>query len=95
MQLEDLRKKREAIVQLAALHGVENIRVFGSVIRGEYQTGSDIDLLVSVRKGTGLLKLVALENKLADMLSAPVDIVSEKGLSPHLAGHITESAVPL
>lgn len=62
MQIEELRSSYgKAIMELAARYGVENVRVFGSVARGEAKEDSDIDLLVHLQEGTSLLKLAAFD----------------------------------
>lgn len=73
---------RDELVALAAEHGLTNVRVFGSVQRGEDGPGSDIDLLVTVRPHTGLLTIAAFARKAEELLGVPVDVVSEGGLRP-------------
>ena len=80
---------------IAATYGVRNIRVFGSVARGTMRSGSDIDLLVDLPDGIGLFALARLENELADLLDAPVDVVPAARLRAHLATQVLEEAVPL
>jgi uncharacterized protein len=79
-------------VRYAANHGARNVRVFGSIARGEAGT-SDIDLLVEVEPG--LLDLVGLWQDLEDLLGGQVDVLSDCGLSSHLRDQITAEAVPL
>lgn len=95
MNLMQLHRQREAIQHIAGRYGVENIRVFGSVARNEATPRSDVDLLVRVHKGTGLLKVVALEHALQEALGYKVQIISENGLSPLLRERILREAVLL
>jgi predicted nucleotidyltransferase/DNA-binding XRE family transcriptional regulator len=77
-----LRAHRDELVTLAEHYGLTNVRVFGSVQRGDDGPGSDIDLLVSVRPRTGLLTIAAFAREAEELLGAPVDVVSEGGLRP-------------
>lgn len=86
---------RQQILELAARHGAENVRVFGSIARGEGGQDSDLDLLVTLHPGRSLLDLSALKLELEDLIRRPVDLVSERGLSPYLKQQILAEAVPL
>ena len=63
---EHLRTKREEILEMAAKYGVHNVRVFGSVARGEADSASDVDLLVEMESGRSLLDLGGLLMELQD-----------------------------
>ncbi len=93
--LEALRHRRADIARLATAHGATEIRVFGSVARGEAGPSSDVDVLVQFAPGRSLLDLVGFEQDLAELLGCPVDVVSEGGISPHLEARILSEAVPL
>ncbi len=71
---ELLKQKRDAVIALAAKHGAQNPRIFGSVARGESGPDSDIDLLVKMEEGRGLLDLSALVPDLRDLLGVGVDV---------------------
>lgn len=75
-----LEEKRGAVMALAARHGAHDVRVFGSVARGEPTPESDIDLLVKMEEGRSLLDLSALVLDLRGLLGIRVDVVSEDGL---------------
>ncbi|MDI9633236.1 MAG: nucleotidyltransferase family protein [Methanolinea sp.] len=77
---ELVRKKRDDILKLAALHGARNVRLFGSAGRGEDRGGSDIDLLVEFEPGRSLLDHVALVQDLEELLGCHVDVVTEGSL---------------
>ena len=90
-----LQKQRAQILQLAARHGAQRVRIFGSVIRGTATEGSDIDLLVAFEPDRSLLDLIGFKQDLQELLSRPVDVVSEGGLSPYLKDRILHEAKPL
>lgn len=92
---ELLREKRRDILAVAAKHGAQHIRVFGSATRGETGPASDIDLLVSMAEDRSLLDLSALRLELQDLLGVPVDVVSEDGLYWLLRRKILKEARPL
>jgi predicted nucleotidyltransferase len=91
---ELLGDKRKQILELADKYGVYNVRVFGSVARGEARPDSDVDFLVSVRRGVGLGYLT-LWNELEDLLAREVDLVSEAALRESLRERVLNEAVPL
>ena len=90
-----LDAQRDAILSLAARHGARNVRVFGSVARGDPRPDSDLDLLVDLEAGRTLLDHVALRQDLAQLLGRPVDVVVEGGISPYLCERILAEARPL
>ena len=90
-----LRAQRETIIRIAASHGARNIRVFGSVSRGEETGQSDIDFLVDFDPGRSLLDHVALIQDLESLLHCRVDVVTEPGLHWYVKDRITREAVPL
>ena len=96
MKLTDLlRLKKKEIQQIARQHGARNLRVFGSVARGEAAEGSDLDLLVEMEPGRSLLNLVAIKQDLEDMLGCKVDVVTEAAVSPYLRERVLKEAVSL
>lgn len=90
-----LKTKRNDILRLAAQHGAHNVRVFGSVARGEASPTSDIDLLAKMDPGRSLLDLIELSQELESILHRNVDILTDAGLSPYLEQCIHAEAVPL
>ncbi len=86
---------REEILGVARRHGAIAVRLFGSRARGEARGASDLDLLVSLDEGTSLLDLVAMKQEIEELLGCPVDVVSERALSPHLRERILAEAAPL
>ncbi|OQX00172.1 MAG: nucleotidyltransferase [Desulfobacteraceae bacterium A6] len=90
-----LKEKRHAVMALAAKHGAQNLRLFGSVVRGESGPESDIDLLVKMEDGRSLLDLSALILDLRELLGVKVDVVPEDGLYWLLRRRILKEAKPL
>jgi uncharacterized protein len=90
-----LRDKREDILRLAAEHGARNVRVFGSVARGEAGPDSDVDLLVDMEPGRSLLDHIALLQDLQDLLGIDVDVVTERALHWYVRDKVLKEAVPL
>ena len=93
--LDLLKAKREDILRLAALRGARNLRVFGSVARGEEDSTSDVDFLVDMEPGKSLLDLGGLLMDLQELLGCAVDIVTEQGLKTRLRDRVLQEAVPL
>ena len=92
---ELLRVKREDILRMAARHGASNVRVFGSVARGEAGPASDIDFLVELAPERSLLDQVALLQDLEDLLGRRVDVVEPEGLHWYIRDRVLNEAVPL
>jgi predicted nucleotidyltransferase len=92
---ELLKDKREAILCICAKHGARNVRVFGSVARGEADEQSDIDLLVDMEPGRTLLDLGGLLMDLQALLGQNVDVVTERGLKPRIRERVLHEAVAL
>ena len=96
MTIEDIRKsKRDEILRLAAAHGASNIRVFGSVARGEQRSESDIDLLVDLDSSRSLMDLGGLLVDLEKLLGGRVDVATEQMLKPRVRARALVDAVPL
>lgn len=90
-----LKEKREEILQVASKHGARNVRVFGSVARGEAGEQSDIDLVVEFESGRSLLDHAALWMELQDLLGCKVDVVSDRGIKQRIRDQVLREAVPL
>ncbi|MCA1628355.1 MAG: nucleotidyltransferase family protein [Acidobacteria bacterium] len=95
MRFDQFQNKREAILQIARRHGANNVRVFGSVSRGDARADSDVDFLVDLDEGRSLLDLGGLLMDLQEFLGCPVDVVTEKGLRPRIRERVLREAVPL
>ena len=90
-----LTEKHDEILRIAARHGAKNIRVFGSVARGDADAASDVDVLVDMEPGRSLLDMGGLLMDLQDVLGCPVDVVTERGLRPRIRDRVLKEAVPL
>ena len=96
MALEDLLKaKREEILHVCAKYGAHNVRVFGSVARGEADELSDIDFLIELEPGRSLFDLGGLQYDLEQLLGCRVDVVTERGLKLRIRERVLREAVPL
>jgi uncharacterized protein len=92
----DLRRlERDKILEVAARHGAHNVRVFGSVARGEADERSDLDLLVDLDQGRSLMDLGGLLMDLQETLGVRVDISTERMLRPEIRKRVMSEAVPL
>lgn len=89
------RERREEILRLAAQRGARNVRVFGSVARGEANEGSDLDLLVAWEPGRSLLDHAGLVQDLQELLGTKVHVVTEKSLHWYVRERILREATPL
>ena len=90
-----LQSKRQEIMQIAARNGAYNVRMFGSVARGEARPDSDVDFLVNLEANRSLLDLARLLRELQTLLKCPVDVVTEAGLRPRLRLQVLKEARPL
>jgi len=90
-----LKSKRGEILSIAARHGARDVRVFGSVARGEDRPDSDVDFLVKLDPGTTLLKHAALVRELEALLGCKVDVVSERALRERIRNRVLREAVPV
>jgi uncharacterized protein len=95
MKESSLRDKREQILALAEKYGARNVRVFGSVARGEARPDSDIDFLVELEPGRSLFDLGGLLYELQSLLGVEVDVVTEKGLRARIRKRVLSEAIPL
>lgn len=96
LTLDELRARRDEILEIAARHGAGNVRVFGSVVRGEAEPDSDVDFLIDVVDmsrfswaGGGLLM------DLQELLGREVDVTTEKSLHWYIKDRILKEAMPI
>jgi predicted nucleotidyltransferase len=90
-----IQTRRQEILQIARRNGAVNVRVFGSVARGDDLPGSDIDFLVNLEPGRSLMDLARLLRELNMLLDRPVDVVTEAGLRPRIKTQVLQEARPL
>ena len=93
--LDTIKERRNDILRVAENHGATNIRVFGSVARGEDTKSSDIDFLVSMAPDRNLLDLAGLLEDLRELLGRNVDVVTEDGIYWLLRRKIMKEARPI
>jgi predicted nucleotidyltransferase len=93
-QIDDIKKKL-SVCKHDLEHGfkVKKLGVFGSYVRGEQTTASDLDILVEFSEPVSLIEFVHLENHLSDMLGIKVDLVMRTALKPRIGKHILEEVV--
>jgi hypothetical protein len=90
-----LKEKRDVILAAARRHGVRNIRIFGSVARGEDDSESDIDFLVDMEPGRSILDHASLLIELQQLLGRKVDVISERGIKNRIRERVLREAIPL
>jgi predicted nucleotidyltransferase/DNA-binding XRE family transcriptional regulator len=90
-----VRQHRQALLDAVAAAGGSNLRVFGSVARGQDTPNSDVDLLVDLPEGTGLFALQALEGRLRRILHTDVDLSPASSLKPGVRAEAEAEAIPL
>jgi uncharacterized protein len=95
LSLDVFRARRETILQLAQRHGAHDVRIFGSVARGDAHRGSDVDFLVTMEAGRSLLDLGGLLMDLRDLLGTPVDVVTPTSLRERVRTRVLREALPL
>lgn len=93
--LAELRERRAEIIEVARARGASNVRVFGSVARGDATDASDVDFLVDLEPGRNLMDLGGLLMDLQDLLQRNVDVVTERDLRPRVAQRVLADAVEL
>ena len=90
-----LKENRAAILDTAKRHGARNVRIFGSVARGDNDEKSDLDFLVEMEPGRSLLDHASLLLDLESLLGRKVDVVSEKGIKARIRERVLREARPL
>ncbi|MCK4629185.1 MAG: nucleotidyltransferase family protein [Sedimentisphaerales bacterium] len=92
---ELLAEKRNAILNIATSYGAYNVRIFGSVARGNARADSDIDFLVDLQEGRSLFDLGGLLMDLKTLMNQNVDVITEAGLRPRIREQVLKEAIPL
>lgn len=93
--LSVVRARRGDIERIAAAHGVIDVRVFGSVARGDAQPDSDVDLLVEMAPGRSLLDMGAFLMDVEQLLGRAVDVITAAGLRSRIRERVLREALPL
>lgn len=92
---ELLTSKRNEILRIAAAHGASNVRIFGSVARGEATADSDVDFLVDLEPDRGLLDHAALWMDLQELLGRRVDVATVAALKDRIRDRVLREAIEL
>lgn len=92
---EDIRKRRDEINRLAARYGAHDVRIFGSVARGDATDASDLDLVVRFDRDRSLLDHGGLLMDLRELLGINIDVVDEEAMRPRMRELVAREAVPL
>ena len=92
---EDLLKKRDQILQIAAQHGALDVRVFGSVARDEATQDSDLDLLIEPGSNLSAWFPAGLIIDLENLLSCKVEVVTERALNPLFRDQVLAEAITI
>lgn len=95
MKLENLKAYRDDILAIAQSCHAPNIRVFGSVARGESSSDSDVDFLVDVAPEQSILDLIRLIQTLSDLLGCKVDVAQSTALNPLMRDEVLKDAISL
>lgn len=90
-----LRERRDDILRIAQRHGAFNLRLFGSVARGDERLDSDLDMLVELEPGRSLVDRIALKQDLEDLLGREIDVVTEQSLHPQIRENVRQEAISL
>ncbi|MCJ7550181.1 MAG: nucleotidyltransferase family protein [Anaerolineae bacterium] len=86
---------REHLPLLRENYRISSLGLFGSYVRGDQDTDSDLDVLITFSETPSLLQFIALEDHLTDLLGIQVDLVMRDALKPHLSKRILEEVVPV
>jgi predicted nucleotidyltransferase len=92
---EFIHDKRHAILEIARRYGAADIRVFGSVARGNATDASDLDLIVRFEPSRSLLDHGGLVMDLRELLGVRVDVIDEEAMRPRFRQHVMQEAIPL
>jgi predicted nucleotidyltransferase len=96
LSLEKIRKSLNAQKELLrSRYKISRLGIFGSYVRGEQQSGSDLDILVDYEEAPSLIALIEIENQLSELLGVKVDLVTRKGLRSQLRKQILGEVVYL
>ncbi|HOC70682.1 MAG TPA: nucleotidyltransferase family protein [Candidatus Hydrogenedentes bacterium] len=92
---ETIQAKRREILEIARRYGAHDMRIFGSVARGDQTENSDLDLVVRFDPGRTLFDQGGFLMELQDLLGIKVDVISERGMRARFREHVMKEAIPL
>ncbi len=90
-----IKNRREEVINIAQKYGAKNVRVFGSMARGEESSESDLDIIVEMEHGSSLLDIIAIKQDIEELLGRKVDVVTEASISPYIRDAVLKEAVNL
>lgn len=90
-----VESRRDEIKQIVSRHGGRSVALFGSVARGDEQSGSDIDFLVELAPGTRPFEILVIGAELEEVLGVAVDVGTPESLRPRVRDEVMGQAVPL
>ena len=91
----DILQRRDEIIAIASRYGASDIRIFGSVARGDGTDLSDVDLIVRFEPGRSLLDHGGLVMDLRELLCTRVDVIDDEAMRPRFRQHVMKEAIPL
>lgn len=95
MTRQSIQQKRAAILEIARHYGASDVRIFGSVARGDATDASDLDLIVRFEPGRSLLDHGGLVMDLRELLGIKVDVIDEDAMRPQFRANVMKEAIPL
>lgn len=95
MNLATVKTYKEQIIAIVLAHHATNVRVFGSVLRGEDTASSDLDLLIEPTAETSLMDIGAIRHELKALLGVNVDILTPKALPDSFREKVLKEATPI
>ena len=95
MTLDELRNKRQQILETAKQHGAHHIRVFGSTVRGDATSNSDVDFIVTFEEGRSIFDQIGLWQDLTDLLGCEVDLLTDHPNAGDITNQVRQLAVDL
>lgn len=90
-----IRNRRKEIIDIAKKYGAKNVRIFGSMARGDESINSDVDIIVEMETGSSLLDIIAIKQDISELLGRKVDVVTEASISPYIRNAVLKEAVNL
>lgn len=92
---EALESKRAAVHHIVVSHRASNPRIFGSVLRGQDNDNSDLDILVDPTSETNLMDVAAIQVELQHLLGVPVDVLTPRALPDKFRALVLDESVPI
>jgi len=92
---DEIHRQRDTLLNIAARYGASNVRLFGSVVRGEERPDSDVDLLIDLSPDRGFGDYLGLAEAFESLLHRRVDLLLSRSLSPHFRPFIEAEARPV